>query len=571
MFTIGIDLGTTASVVSYIDDNGVSKVLEVDGGKVSTPSVVGYYKDGSVVVGRRAICDDNAERVLFSMKRSMGSDDKSCGQAAVEFSSDILKYLKNMVEQKLDKHVDGAVITVPAHFSDAQRTATKLAASIADIKVLRLINEPTAAVIAFGVDKQQNGVFAVYDFGGGTFDFSILRLKDGVFQVIATGGDNYLGGDDIDNTILEYNFSKCGIDQNQLSEKEISAGRLVAKFLKEQLSESMEVSKAFVCNGHEYVFELTKDQLECFTQKFIARTLDVANQVMLDAGVNSFDGIVLAGGMTKLHLVKQAVKEFFQATQVYDDLNPESVVAVGAAIQADAVANKNKKILLIDVVPLTLGIETIGGEVDKIIHRNTPIPIVEEREYTTYQDNQTGIKFHVVQGERSQAKDCRSLANFELTGIPSMPAGMPRVIVEFKVDVNGLLTLKAYEKNLGISQNIVVEPSSGLSNEDIVSMLQNAYKNTEADKALSKSITVKVECERMMRFWMTILDDLPTEAQKEAEANIAQLQNALQQENIAESITLRNRIENIFGQYLDDIISTRLSGKQIAELQERLS
>lgn len=571
MFTIGIDLGTTASVVSYIDDNGVPKVLEVDGGKVSTPSVVGYYKDGTPVVGRNAICDDNVEYALFSMKRFMGSNEKLFGKTAVEFSADVLKHLKNIVEQRLGKHVDSAVITVPAHFSDLQRTATKQAASIAGIKVLRLINEPTAAAIAFGVDKRRNGVFAVYDFGGGTFDFSILRLSDGIFQVIATGGDNYLGGDDIDNAILEYNFSKCGIDKNQLSEKEVSSARLIAKFLKEQINSSDEIQKTFICNECDYIFELSKEKLEQLSQQFVAKTFEVASQVMIDANISSFDGVVLAGGMTKLCLVKSAVKNFFDTKKIHEDLNPESVVAIGAAVQADAVANKNKKILLIDVVPLSLGIETVGGEVDKVIYRNTPIPIVEEREYTTYQDNQTGIKFHVVQGERSFAKDCRSLANFELTGIPPMPAGMPRVIVEFKVDVNGLLTLKAYEKTLGISQDIVVEPSSGLSNEDIISMLQNAYQNLEKDRASSREISVKVECERMIKFWNTILNDLPDEARKNAEKSIEALRIALQDNRIPDAILSKSDTENIFGPYLDDIIGHRLSGRKITELRKRVS
>lgn len=571
MFTIGIDLGTTASVVSYIDENGNPKIFEVDGGKVSTPSVVGYYKDGGSVVGRNAICNDDVEFTLFSMKRFMGNNSKVFGKTAVEFSADILAHLKRTVEKRLKKQVDSAIITVPAHFSDLQRTATKQAASIANIKVLRLINEPTAAAIAFGVDKQKDGIFAVYDFGGGTFDFSILRLKDGVFQVIATGGDNYLGGDDLDDAILAYNFDKCKIDNDLISKKDMAAARLVAKILKEQLCDSDEIHKTFIHNGISCVFELTKEVLKTLSQKIIAKTLSVANQVMIDAGVSSFDGIVLAGGMTKLNLVKSAVKDFFNAKKIYDDVNPESVVAVGAAIQADAVANKNKRILLIDVVPLSLGIETIGGEVDKIIHRNTPIPIVEEREYTTYKDNQTGIKFHVVQGERSLAKDCRSLATFELTGIPPMPAGMPRVIVEFQVDVNGLLTLKAYEKNLGISQNITVEPSSGLSNDDIASMLKNAYENTESDKALSRNITVKVECERMIKFWNAILHDLPHDAQIAAEQNIAQLRIALRDDKIDDAIHLKNSIENIYGQYLDDIISRRLSGQKIADIQGRLS
>ncbi|MCR5224680.1 MAG: Hsp70 family protein, partial [Alphaproteobacteria bacterium] len=542
MFTVGIDLGTTTSVVAYIED-GAPKIVEVDGGKITTPSVVSYV-DGHPIVGREAILNGDSSDTLFSMKRLMGSNEKVAGKSAVEVSADILSHLKRITEAKVGKQIDSAIITVPAHFSDLQRTATKQAASIAGIKVLRLINEPTAAALAFGIDKNKNGIFAVYDFGGGTFDFSVLRLVDGIFQVLATGGDNYLGGDDIDNKIVEYNLQKYGISRQGLSEKDVIAARLVAKLMKEQLSGRDLVHKKYIYNGQEFDFELTANLLKQFAAEFIQKTLDISTQVLKDAKIQAVDGVVLAGGMTKSPLVKLAVRDFFKA-QIYDDLNPEGVVAIGAAIQADGIGTKNKNLLLIDVVPLTLGIETVGGAVDKIIHRNTPIPIVERREYTTYQDNQTGIKFQVVQGERALAKDCRSLATFELTGIPPMPAGMPRVIVEFGVDVNGLLNLKAYEKTLGISQTITVEPSSGLSNDEMVEILQKAFENAEKDAEKSKEITIQIECERMLKFWESLLNDLPEQAHNDAEQKLKELSNALKKKDFTEIVKLKTALENI--------------------------
>ena len=414
MFTVGIDLGTTASAISCVID-GKPQVIKIDGNS-TVPSVVNY-SESPPIVGREAVYNHGSDQTIFSVKRFMGSDKLFCGRNASEVSADILLHLKTNAERILNKTIDSAVITVPAHFSDAQRTATKLAASIAGIKVLRLINEPTAASIAFGLDKQKNGLFAIYDFGGGTFDFSILRLEDGIFQVLSTGGSNNLGGDDVDNEILRSNVERLNL--KELSPDQNSAYKLVAKSLKENIGKSENFSKDISIGCKNYQFSLTQDELKQFSQKLIDKSLEIASQAIEDANISvkDLDGVVLVGGMTRLSLIRDAVAKFFN-TKIYDDLNPEEVVSLGAALQAQAIADKNNNLLLIDVVPLTLGIETFGGGVDKIIHRNTPIPISERREYTTYQDNQGGIKFRVVQGERPIATECQTLADFELTGIP---------------------------------------------------------------------------------------------------------------------------------------------------------
>jgi molecular chaperone HscA len=470
MFTVGIDLGTTMSVVSFMDSK-VPKVLKIDDA-TTIPSVVSYM-DGKPLVGQKAIDQASQFNTVFSVKRFMGTKIQFSERNAAEISGDILAYLKNATEQTLGRMVDAAIITVPAHFSDLQRTATKQAASIAGIKVLRLINEPTAAAIAFGLDKQQaDGIYAVYDLGGGTFDFSVLRLSNNVFQVLATGGDNYLGGDNIDNAILNYNFQLCGLHPNETSSGEMIRARLVAKMLKEELKGSEEICRNCIFENQKYEFRLSRKTLKNLTKDLLKRTFEISDQVISDSNVvlENISGIVLVGGMTKLQLIKDSVASHF-CIKIFDKINPEEVVAQGAAIYANSVANESNA-LLIDVVPLTLGVETFGGGVDKIVYRNTPIPIIAEREYTTYQNNQVGIKFHIVQGESSIADDCRSLANFELTNIPPMPAGIPRIIVEFSVDVNGLLSVKAYEKKSGISQSILIEPSSGLSNEEMASILK---------------------------------------------------------------------------------------------------
>ncbi len=562
MFTVGIDLGTTASVISYVKD-GVPEVIRVDG-NVTVPSVVNYSEKHSIV-GSEAIYKADHSNTIFSVKRLMGSDEKIFDRSPAEVASDILSYIKTSAELNLGRKIETAVITVPAHFSDVQRTATKQAASIAGIKVLRLINEPTAAAIAFGLDKNKQGIFAIYDLGGGTFDFSVLRLSDGIFQVLATGGDNNLGGDDVDEKILEDNFKKNGIIDATPNEKML--GKRIVKFLKENLQDQDVIEKDFFVRNKSYKFRLEQEQLNEHLKEVFAKTFLISSQVLEDAEISpeDLDGVVLVGGMTKLDFIKKLVAKNFE-TKIFDDINPEKAVSFGAAIHANSIIEKNN-MLLIDVVPLTLGIETFGGGVDKIIHRNTPIPITERREYTTYQDNQTGMKFRVLQGERPIADECRTLANFELKGIPAMPAGLARVIVEFSIDVNGLLDVKAYEKTTGICQEIVVESSAGLSNEDMIEILERAFKEKENDQVKAKNIAIKIETERSLKFWKSIIQEIPEEFQKIASRKILQLEKILSLDKFQEVLTLKNELENIFGKFLDEIINNHLSGRKVQDIK----
>lgn len=566
MFTVGIDLGTTASVVSYME-NGHPQVIKIDG-NVTVPSVVNYGEENPIV-GQQAVYKSADSFSVFSIKNFMGTDEKFCGHTPSEISGHILSYLKRQAELKIGQKIDAAVITVPAHFSNVQRTATKLAASLAGIKVLSLINEPTAAAIAFGLDSRKNGIFAVYDFGGGTFDFSILRLSDGIFQVLATGGDNHLGGNDIDAQILEYNLKENGI--NEISDSDKIKARLISKFLKENLREDNVAEKEIEINRHSYKFSLSKNLLEQFSSNLLKKTFDISAQVMEDAELAADDlsGIVLVGGMTKLNLVKNFVKEHFQ-TEIIDTVNPDEAVSLGAAIHANSITENNSSVFLIDVVPLTLGVETFGGLVDKIVLRNTPIPTVERREYTTYADNQTGMKFKVVQGESPLSDECNILANFELRGIPPMPAGRARIIVEFSVDVNGLLNVTAFEKTTGIKQVVTVEASNNLSFEEMSQDLENAYKKKSENEEKAHLISLRLEMYRLVKFWKTIISEIPTDAQTIASTKINSIENHLQNENfdINEVMKLRTETENIFSAFLDEIINNHLCGKKLSEVRK---
>lgn len=566
MLSIGIDLGTTASVIASIKD-GKPYVIPMENGEVTTPSVVNYSNEYPIV-GKRAILEGGS--AIFSVKRSMGQRTKFFEKFPEEISAEILKHICKNAELHLGEKIETAVITVPAHFSEAQRMATKHAASLAGIKVLRLINEPTAAALAFGLEK--NGIFAVYDLGGGTFDFSVLRLRDGIFQVLATGGDNFLGGDDIDNEILNYNLNRLGIDE--INEKERAIGKLVAKSLKEKLS-SGETTQKFLHEGRSYEFHLTEKILEDLSHQFLQKTLDVADRVLHDAKISQLDGVVLVGGMTKLPLVKSVIKHHFSAT-IFDNVNPDEAVALGAALQAEMINSKNSNLLLIDVVPLTLGMETLGGNVDKIIYRNTPIPIAEQREYTTYKDNQFGMKFHIVQGESPLAENCRSLAHFELKEIPPMPAGMPRIVVTFSVDINGLLTVTALEKNTGQQQSVLVEPSSGLSGDEIFSLLEQSLKNKKNDDAQAQKISTIVETKRIINFWNSILEEIPEKDRADICTKISALEELIGQDKvekknteISEIVERRREIEIRIARHMDAIINNRLSGKNFSKFFER--
>ena len=556
MRVIGIDLGTTASVVATTNNDGCATVLKLDNGYTTVPSVVNYSEDFPIV-GRSALL--KSEDTVLTVKRAMGTNEKFCNRTPVEISADILSFLKKSAERNLGEKIDSAVITVPAHFSELQRIATKQAASLAGIKVLRLINEPTAAAMAFGLNK--NGVFAVYDLGGGTFDFSVLRIVDGIFQVLATGGDNYLGGNDIDKIISEENIKRNNI--NKLSDIEEKSGMLLAKYLKEHLQDNQSITADFEHNDQKYQFVLDQNLLQKAIDNLLQKTLTISKQVLDDANTEHLDGIVLVGGMTKLQLVRNFVKQNFSDIQIFDNINPEEVVALGAAIQAQSIINQNTGVLLIDVVPLTLGIETYGGGVDKIIHRNTPIPISEKRQYTTYQNNQTGIKFRVVQGESPLASECRSLANFELKGIPPMPAGVANIVVNFSVDVNGLLTVTAKELSTGVEQTVVVEPSDGLSDSDMITMLEKSFTNREIDNDKARNIELVVDTNRAIVFWKTILNELSKNERKEVVQLIDEMEENIQQEQYDKLVENSQKADHIVGKFIDDIINNHLCGKRV--------
>jgi molecular chaperone HscA len=383
---------------------------------------------------------------------------------------------------------------------------------------------------------------------------------DGVFQVIASGGDNSLGGDDVDNSILEYNLKNHGLDVSQLSDGERMLGRLVAKSLKEKLGTQPEAYKNYIYRDKSHEFYLSQEIMEDIAKIYVNRTLKIADQVFSDAALEpeGIDGIVAVGGMTKMPLVKLSVKNHYNV-EVLDNISAEEAVAFGAAIHADSLTAKRRSMLLIDVAPLTLGMETLGGNVDKIVHRNSAIPIAQRREYTTYQDNQTGMKFHVVQGERPLARDCRSLANFELTGIPPMPAGMARVIVEFSIDVNGILSVNAHEKSTGAVQSVLVEPSSGLSEDDMREILENAAKNSEPDTIEAKNVLMKIESYRLLRFLESILLEIEEHQRGTIIDEMKNLKHAVETGKYNDAAEYKRKIEDVAGQFLDEIISRRLS------------